>query len=557
MKNLDLPITLYAPEPNITVLGVEYLHLRLEDGSDLYITEFGLPVAKQLMPINHWTDISWRDQNSERLLGSSNVFRVTTKEVAGRSIDVVFKWNRMGQDIPGETEASGALDGVEFNSPFMEFSLVNEMRDSRSEPNIRLRTHKPLAIYVPNRFHPPEQLGRKKERMESIERTHEGVDLDWNRTYAVIYEWIRGIDAAQAYGKGLIDREQMVELYERSNCELQSHGFCISDNKPRHIIVRPRDSGLARDKNGSILYGLIDFELLERTLEREKIVREAKRREYLSRQAKRFESHSELPAGLWEVTIMGVAYIYGEVESTGGALWVVGRDPQLFDYFLPEKWRRTPRTKILKSEPWYRTITKDNVQLVWRESRIGQRPSVNPLARSGRRVLAFGYNSPFEEFALAIELMSCGIDTKYPRAIYMTGPKQNRSPTDTSRYESHAELQTPHGTSILNEHHEYMTIWGFWNGPDEALAAKDEAVYEGQDALTAFQQGRLPQQEYIKLVQYTKKRLAAVGIEDLSLSGSHLLLSFDRAHQLVTDEHGTPLVRIRNFEMLKKVADAK
>ena len=34
---------------------------------------------------------------------------------------------------------------------------------------------------------------------------------------------------------------------------------------------------------------------------------------------------------------MGVDYVYGEVESTGGALWVVGRDPVLFDYFLPEK----------------------------------------------------------------------------------------------------------------------------------------------------------------------------------------------------------------------------
>ena len=39
-----------APQPLITVLGVKYLHLRVEDGTDLYITEHGLPFTKCLMP---------------------------------------------------------------------------------------------------------------------------------------------------------------------------------------------------------------------------------------------------------------------------------------------------------------------------------------------------------------------------------------------------------------------------------------------------------------------------------------------------------------------------
>ena len=30
---------------------------------------------------------------------------------------------------------------------------------------------------------------------------------------------------------------------------------------------------------------------------------------------------------VFAVTIGGVEYVYGQVESTGGALWVVGRDP--------------------------------------------------------------------------------------------------------------------------------------------------------------------------------------------------------------------------------------
>ena len=341
----------------------------------------------------------------------------------------------------------------------MEFSLVDEMRKARSESVGRLHTHKPLAIYVPNRYHPPEQLGRTKHRMESIERNHQEFDLEWNRSYAVIYEWLKGIDAAQAHGRGLIDHAEMVRLYERSNRELQANGFCIRDNKPRHVIVRPRKGKLAQDKSGSTLYGLVDFELLERTPEREAEIRKDKRREYLARQAKRFETQGSLPPGLWRVSIMGVDYIYGEVESTGGALWVVGRDPMLFDYFLPEKWRRTPRKKIIESQRWYETTTKDNVHVVWRESRVGERPDVDPFIDRERRALEHGFNSPFEEFSIALELLHKKIGTKYPRAIYKTGPRPHRTPEERSRYESHAELRTPHGTPILDEHHEYMTIW--------------------------------------------------------------------------------------------------
>ncbi len=273
MHDLSAVKEFFAPQPYIFLLGVKYLHLRLPDGAELYITEDGLPFAELLLPHNHWGDAAWRHDHRERLPGSSSVFRVTTKEVGGRSIDVVFKWNRMGQDIPGETEAAGALDGAEFNSPFMEFSLLQEMRSTQLQTSCRLRTHKPLAIYVPHRFHPAEHLGRRKHRMESIDQSHCEIELDWNRFYAVIYEWLKGIDSAEALGQGLLDHQQMVDLYERSNREMMANGFCMRDNKPRHVIVRPKNGNLASDKSGATLYGLVDFELLERTPEREELVR--------------------------------------------------------------------------------------------------------------------------------------------------------------------------------------------------------------------------------------------------------------------------------------------
>ena len=412
MKQMDTVGVHFASQPLITVLGVKYLHLQMKDGTDLYVTEHGLPFTKCLLPENHWGDQQWWSKNRVRLLGSSSVYRVPTKKVDDRSIDIVIKWNRMGQDIPGETEAAVALHDAEFNSPFMEFSLLLEMRADRNGSGSQIYTHKPLAIYVPRKFVEGERLGRKKYKMQNILQTHNEVAIDWNRNYAVIYEWVKGIDSSKAHKDGLIDHDAMVALYERATTELEHKGYRVRDNKPQHIIVRPSGDGrLAQDRLGKTLYGLIDFELLERTPQKEEAMRAAKRHEYLVRQAHRFKTHEKFPPGLTQVNIMGVDYVYGQVESTGGALWVVGRDPVLFDYFLPEKWRATPRVKQAASTRFFKTMTKDNVHLVWRVSRVGQQPKADPFVRSGRQALTYGYNSPFEEFSIAMELSRGGIDT--------------------------------------------------------------------------------------------------------------------------------------------------
>jgi len=254
--------------------------------------------------------------------------------------------------------------------------------------------------------------------------------------------------------------------------------------------------------------------------------------------------------------VRGVDFVYGQVESTGGALWVVGRDPVLFDYFLPEKWRRTPRTRLSNEYEIYETVTKDKVHLVWRVSRVGRIPDADPFVTGEKRILDHGYNSPFQEFAIALELSRKGVDTTYPRAIYMTGHRSavSSSLVDHSRYENHASLRTPEGHPILDREHQYVTIWGYWNGPDDALAARDESVYEAMDALAAYRDRRLSRRLYIRVLRGAKRRLASVGMEDLSLRGNHLLLSIDRHQELALDELGLPCVRICNFELLKKNA---
>jgi len=545
----------FARQPRIKILDVEYFHLQLADGSDLYVTEYGRPFMRQLLPENYWSDREWFAGHNVKLCGTGSLYRIRTKDVAGVSKDIVLKWNRMGEDIPGETQASDAAT-AKFNSPFEEFSLVIEMRNVRGDSGCQIRTHKPLAIYVPRKYVDAERMGRKKYILDAVQRKHEEVTLDQNRQYAVIYEWMKGIDAAEAFGGGIIDKEEMRNLTLRSNAEMQRKGFVVRDSKPHHVIVRPADDGkLASDRNGDTLYALIDFELLERTPEREQAVRASKRKAYLQQQAHRFESSSEFPPGLTQVTIMGVDYVYGRVESTGGRLWVVGRDPALFEYFLPEKWRKTPRSILSDFPEAFDTITKDNIHLVWRVSRVGKRPEVSPSIYDEAAILACGYNSPFEEIAFSMELTSKGINTTYPRAIYMTGhkPATSEDIADDSRYKSHENIETPDRHPILCKQHDHILIWGYWNGSDELLASRDEEIFIRIDALDARDQGRIDDAGLSRVMQTVRRQLAGAGIEDLRPRGDHILLSLERSGQLADDGQGMPSVRLCNFEFMKRL----
>jgi hypothetical protein len=537
------------------VLGVDYYHLTLSGGDDLYITEYGLPFIENLLPENFWTDTNWFKNHSERLRGTSTLYKVTTKEINGKSKDIVIKWNRMGQDIPGSFDMKEL--NIEFNSPFEEFALVTELRNTRYESASRVFTHKPLAIYVPAEHIELDRLGRKTYKMQAIISGHTDIKLHMFRNYAVIYEWIKGIDATEALEEGNLKEEDIAQLTLRSDEEVRQKGFIIGDPKPHHVILRPSKNGkLARERNGLFLYALVDFELLKRTPKREKQIRASKRKAYLERQAHRFDYRdpSNFPSNLKLIQIMGVDYVFGLVEGTGGALWVVGKDPNLFDYFLPEKWRDTPRVKQSVFDHVYRTTTKDNVHLVWKVSRVGELPDMDPIKRDENRILQHGYNSPFEEVALALELTDKGIPTTYPRAIYMAASKSDMDEylCDDNRYNSHRNITTPDGEMILRKNHDYIIFWGYWNGPDELLAEKDESPYHGIDALLSYRKKLLDKKMYQQLMQITKDKLAALGIEDLNLRGNHILLSVDNSGQLVKNYKGVPEIRICNFELLKK-----
>ena len=540
------------------ILSVEYAHLFLENGDDLYITRHGLPFIENLKPENFWTDKRWFEKNSERLSGTSSLYKIRTKKVNGRHKDIVIKWNRMGQDVPG-AEDREELTNAEFNSPFEEVSLVMELRNTMYSSSSKIIIHKPLAIYVPSETTELWQTGRKAYKMQYKIQSHKKeVVLDMHRLYAVIYEWIKGIDTTEAFDKGILKKKYMKLLTLDADKRIKRKGFAVRDNKPHHIIVRPKKRGdLVKDKKKKLLYALVDFELLERTPRREKVFKRDRRADYLRRQRDRFiiEIPNKFHPHLHHVNIFGVDYVYGHVESTKGRLWVVGRDPYLFDYFLPERWEQTPRTKISVYSEMYHVVTKDGIHLVWKISKVGLQPDMDPFKKDEEKILTHGYNSPFEEVALAVELSNKGIPSIYPRAIYMSENKTEISKNlfDNSRYNSHKGYKTPDGIPILKKNRNYIIIWGYWNGPDEKLATKDGDYYEGIDTLRAYKERVITKEKYIALLQMTKKKLLKTGIKDLNLRGNHILISFDNTGTLVTDKQGIPEIRICNFEFLKRV----
>jgi hypothetical protein len=561
----DAPAARLPPEMResgsvLSLLGVKYLRLKTDDGGDLYLTRFGQPFWQNLLPQN-WYAPEWFEANRERLEGTSTIYKVPTRCVNGRTLNLVVKWSRVGEQVPLDTLTINRFIHAEFNSPFEEFSLLMELRQGETgPPGIHIRTQQPLAIYVPGERLQLWETGRSESKLRAKFSSHSEVEIDILRQYVVLYGWINGLNAVEMASHFLFSDRARAEFVAAATSlathELLLKGYRVIDMKPAHIILRPgRNQPLLRDRHGQFAYALVDYELLERTPEHEQAVRASNRQLYLTHMARRFEADAAgpMPAHLRATTVLGVDYVFGRAESTGGLLWVVGKDPDLFNYFLPERWRRTPKKRLSSHNQVFHTRTKDNINLVWRVSRMGDRPCLaNPKADQ-KLARDYGFNSPFEEFAFAMQLGRSGARTIYPRAIYMTGSKHDpgRKTTDRRRCAALAHLLTPDGEPVVRNDCDYITIWGFWNGPDQLLALHDGHYYSSVNAQRASTLHFISRQMRTALMESKARKLARCGLEDLNLKADHLLISFDPEHHLVLDTFGKPEVRLCNFELVR------
>lgn len=333
----------------------------------------------------------------------------------------------------------------------------------------------------------------------------------------------------------------------------------VIDHNPMHIILRSKDDGsILRHRSGKFAYALVDFELLTRTPEYEQETQRTRRTKYLTHQRDRFTAATKMrqPPNLHHTRILDVDYVYGQAESTHGMLWVVGRDAELFDYFLPERWRHTPRKRLSSTTQSFYTLTKDKINLVWKLSRVGEEPDVDRNNGQTPEIVEYGYNSPFEQFAIAVELSQKGVPTTYPRAIYRSGLESARASqyaVDMSRFRSHSAITSTDGHAVPQPDHVYIAVWGFWNGLDEMLAQKDETYCRGINLDEALRQGIVTRDDIERLLRKTDTHLRKMGFQFLERTLTHFLVSVRPDNTVVEDEDGDPALRICNFELIRRI----
>lgn len=548
----------------LRILGVNYVHLMSADEGDLYVTEHGLPFVEHLQPIN-WYERAWFEAKRERLHGTGTVYRVPTRPLPGqrcKSIPLVVKWCRVGEDVPLNTFTLGRAIDAEFNSPFEEFSMVEELRAGRFGPrNIRILCQKPLAIYVPPESMQLWQTGRSLDKLRRKVTRHAGFEMDALRSYIMLYGWLKGMDAVNSFAGTYFDRaRQQVELAKLTEAverDLEAKGFFVADHKPTHFILRLREGQVRRRKQtGRIVYGLVDYELLVRTAEHEGAVKQTLRSKYLLLQRDRFRPRpaEDYPPHLKPAQVMGVDYVWGRAESTNGTLWVVGNDAELFSYFLPERWRNR-QMALSASKRTYYAQTKDRIHLVWRVSSIGDLPG-GDLADPGYRPLLFqGYNSPFEEVALALEMKGKGLRTTYPRAVYATGHTGGwrGAALDSRRFDKMKDVLDPGGNPALDLELDYVTVWGYFRGLEDAQAPEDVGYWTPIGADQAVTKGLVTEAEFTELVARHRAELAAAGYEDVAMRGDHILLCYVPGGGVKRDAAGQIELRHCNFEFVRRV----
>lgn len=269
-----------APPPReLRLFDVDYTLVTLPDGGELFLTEFGRPLAPWLDPVRWHVNGKYTRSGCRQEGGTGTVYRVPIT-LQRRTIDIVVKVSRFAQDVPVGLETTlphdlpqDLKDSACFASPFEEFGMINALRQSdEGPPDLRIATKRPLAIYCPAQVFPSWQLGRSTAmlqhhevalRYDQCSRGQEAtVTIHPLRDYLLLYGWVKGLDAFQCCEQGLVTERQIVDLTHLAAEDLRLKGYRVLDHKPRHLILRPRRRGGVLTRGGRTIYALIDFELL-------------------------------------------------------------------------------------------------------------------------------------------------------------------------------------------------------------------------------------------------------------------------------------------------------
>ena len=132
---------------------------------------------------------------------------------------------------------------------------------------------------------------------------------------------------------------------------------------------------------------------------------------------------------------------------------------------------------------------------------------------------------------------------------------------DRRRYESHRELLTSDGTPILRDDRNYITLRGFYSGPEVwvAVIKPGRILYQTGgmrwplSLRQASSRGIVSASECQRVMQSTQQAVASVGFDAELLDGSDLIVGMSADGSPVRDAHGSLDLRISNFELIRPI----
>lgn len=143
-------------------------------------------------------------------------------------------------------------------------------------------------------------------------------------------------------------------------------------------------------------------------------------------------------------------------------------------------------------------------------------PRIDPLQPRAKQIRDHGFNSPFEEVAIAERLRQMGIPTTYPRAICRTGHGTIQAAylRDERRFAEHAHLRIPTDPqeALLSPDHDYYTIWDWFRGIDPETQDQSQGAHGVYDLVRASEDNLISKEEYEAAVARTRARLRDRGL---------------------------------------------
>jgi hypothetical protein len=254
------------------------------------------------------------------------------------------------------------------------------------------------------------------------------------------------------------------------------------------------------------------------------------------------------------VSLLGVDYTRFNTPECGD-LYLTCFGLPFLEQLSPENWHEPQwftgrRVRLEGTSTIYRVPTRPvrgvSLDLVARFSRVGQEVPLDP--RSLHQNPDADFNSPFEEFALVMQLRaahSAGIRprifTKKPLAIYV--PPARLQPWQTGRFESKMTVKwAQHPEVPLDMFRQYILLYGWIKGVNAVQAAQ------------AFGIGGASAQNF--LAETTRRVIGDLnerGFRVLDMKPEHVVLRIFHDGSLVRVRNGKLAYALVDYELLQRV----